>query len=44
LRFEDRALLCPGLTGTDRPGAEAPVQTAGRETLRGPNGPRSGGI
>jgi len=33
---EDRALLCPGFPGTDRSAAEAPAQTAGRETLRGP--------
>src|SRR6185312_10518229 len=41
---EDRALLCPGFPGTDRSAAEAPAQTAGRETLRGPFwGPRRAG-
>src|SRR5262249_484040 len=37
---EDRALLCPGtVPGTDTFGAEAPAQTTGRETPRGPIGP-----
>jgi len=32
--IEDRALLCPGLAGTDRFLTEAPAKTAGRETPR----------
>ena len=40
--IEDRALLCPGFAGTDRFWSLALAKTTGRETPRGPIGPRDG--
>jgi len=42
--LEDRALLCPGRCRNRQVLAEAPGKTAGRETLREPEGPRRAGF